>query len=434
MASIVNRNGRYSVVYYFKDIHGKRKQQWETHENLSLAKARKNEIERQQRNGCKIAPNQLTLQAFLDEFIELYGSKKWSLSTFSSNVSIINRHINSLLGKHRLVNISGYTIDEYYHFLMKNGSNTITICTIYQIHKLLRCAFNQAIRWGYITENPILYTTLPEKRKSEMHFWNEKEVAVALEHCTDPALKLCIYLAFAGTMRIGEILALTWDDICNDFKEVQVNKTLMRANLNVIKKLDRKDIVFIFPPQYVKAKTTLVLKRPKTKASCRTIYLPDTVSRYLIEWKENQNKLKDSNPDDCENYNLVFAQPSGHPYTDTMINNRFHKLIVDANLPTVVFHSLRHSSITFKLKLTGGNIKCVQGDSGHSQSTMVTDLYAHISDEDRKQSSKLFNEVFFRPHDNKHQTTSSEELSEMVETLKHRPEIVETLRNLLINL
>lgn len=433
MASIVNRNGRYSVVYYCKDIHGKRKQQWETQESLSLAKARKNEIEGQQRNGCKITPNQLTLQAFLEDFIELYGSKKWSLSTFSSNVSIINRHINPLLGKHKLVNISGYTIDEYYYFMMKNESSDITICTIHQIHKLLRCAFNQAIRWGYINENPVLFATLPEKRKSEMPFWNEKEVAVALEKCTDHALKLCIHLAFAGTMRIGEILALTWDDIYNDCKEVQINKTLLRANLKVIKKLDSKDIVLIFPPQYVNATTSLVLKRPKTESSRRRIYLPDTVTRYLIEWKENQGEFKNSNSDDYENYNLVFAQPNGRPYTDTMINNRFHKLIVDANLPTVVFHSLRHSSITFKLKITGGNIKCVQGDSGHSQSTMVTDLYAHISDADREQSSKWFNEVFYHSQDNKRQETNSTELSEIMNALKQHPEIIEMLQTLLIN-
>jgi len=41
-------------------------------------------------------------------------------------------------------------------------------------------------------------------------------------------------------------------------------------------------------------------------------------------------------------------------------------LIADNDLPPVVFHSLRHSSITYKLKLNGGDIKAVQGDSGHS--------------------------------------------------------------------
>ncbi len=36
-------------------------------------------------------------------------------------------------------------------------------------------------------------------------------------------------------------------------------------------------------------------------------------------------------------------------------------------LPKVVFHSLKHTSITYKLKLNGDDIKSVQGDSGHTQ-------------------------------------------------------------------
>lgn len=40
----------------------------------------------------------------------------------------------------------------------------------------------------------------------------------------------------------------------------------------------------------------------------------------------------------------------------------------------VVFHSLRHSSITYKLKLNGGDVKAVQGDSGHSQTSNENDI------------------------------------------------------------
>ncbi|MCQ4711936.1 site-specific integrase, partial [[Clostridium] innocuum] len=60
-----------------------------------------------------------------------------------------------------------------------------------------------------------------------------------------------------------------------------------------------------------------------------------------------------------------------------------NKLIKENGLPHVVFHSLRHSSITYKLKLNGGDMKSVQGDSGHAQVKMVADVYSHIIDEDR---------------------------------------------------
>ena len=48
----------------------------------------------------------------------------------------------------------------------------------------------------------------------------------------------------------------------------------------------------------------------------------------------------------------------------------------------------RHSSVTYKLKLNGGDIKAVQGDSGHSQVDMVTDVYSHIIDEDRRRNAE----------------------------------------------
>jgi ComB4 competence protein len=53
-----------------------------------------------------------------------------------------------------------------------------------------------------------------------------------------------------------------------------------------------------------------------------------------------------------------------------------------------------------KLKLSGGDIKAVQGDSGHAQADMVTEVYGHILDEDRKKNAqliKLINRQLFFP-------------------------------------
>ena len=70
------------------------------------------------------------------------------------------------------------------------------------------------------------------------------------------------------------------------------------------------------------------------------------------------------------------------------------KLVTEIT-PPVVFHSFRHSSITYKLKLNGGDVKSVQGDSGHAQTKMVTDLYAHILDDDRRLNAQRFEEAFY---------------------------------------
>ena len=85
-------------------------------------------------------------------------------------------------------------------------------------------------------------------------------------------------------------------------------------------------------------------------------------------------------------YNLVMASTFGLPLGDGAIRGPLKKLIEDYNLPPVVFHSFRHSSVTYKLKLNGGDIKAVQGDSGHAQVNMVTDVYSHILDDDRRKN------------------------------------------------
>ena len=65
-------------------------------------------------------------------------------------------------------------------------------------------------------------------------------------------------------------------------------------------------------------------------------------------------------------YGRVIALPNGRPCEETVINNAFRRLKKEANLPNVVFHSLRHSSTTYKLKLNHGDLKATQGDTGHS--------------------------------------------------------------------
>ena len=115
----------------------------------------------------------------------------------------------------------------------------------------------------------------------------------------------------------------------------------------------------------------------------------------LVEWKAEQDEVKEVLGEEYIDYNLVMATTFGNPIGTGAIRGQLKKLIEEHNLPPVVFHSLRHSSVTYKLKLNGGDIKAVQGDSGHSQVDMVTDVYSHIIDEDRRRNAELFEEAFY---------------------------------------
>lgn len=77
------------------------------------------------------------------------------------------------------------------------------------------------------------------------------------------------------------------------------------------------------------------------------------------------------------------------------LRDKMQEIIEKEGLPDVVFYSLRHTSVTYKLKLSGGDIKAVQGDSGHAQADMVTEVYGHILDEDRKKNAQMMERAFY---------------------------------------
>lgn len=211
-----------------------------------------------------------------------------------------------------------------------------------------------------------------------------------LANCKDLQLKLAIELAFACTLRAGELLALTWDDIDWDERTLRVNKTLTRASRAAITDLEQRDILYIFPSTRKSASTALVLKAPKTTASNRIVYLPPTVMGSLLLWKKSCRTPPEEAP------HLIFTCNRGLPLQSGFLLEQFHALLASCGLPKVTFHSLRHSSITYKLILTHGNIKAVQGDSGHAQADMITEVYGHILDQRRRTSAELFEADFFK--------------------------------------
>ena len=174
-----------------------------------------------------------------------------------------------------------------------------------------------------------------------------------------------------------------------------INKEYQRVSKEAISSLDGKDILVVFPSEGKLCTTVRVLKTPKTESSVRKIFIPKSVAEMLGKLKASQDEMKNILRKDYHKYDLVMATDYGLPIGEAAIRKRFKKLIKEHNLPEVVFHSLRHTSVTYKLKLNGGDIKAVQGDSGHAQVNMVTDVYSHILDEDRKRNAELFEEAFY---------------------------------------
>lgn len=336
MASIRERNGKFNVIYSYTDPDGKRKQKWETYATKAEAKKRKKEIEYKEEMGSMVIPQCKTMKELLEEYVALYGKDNWALPTYDGNVSLINNYILPIIGDVKLAEINTRYIEKYYQRLLKTPAvinpmigkrmnEYVSTSTIRDIHKLLRSCFQQAIKWELMEKNPCIYATVPKHKTKKRDIWTAETLMYAMEVCEDERLKLAMNLSFSCSLRISELLGLTWD--CVDISEeaieenrayLFINKESQRVSKAALKELDAKDVLLVFPEKSKKNKTVRVLKTPKTD-----------------------------------------------------------------------------SSGTYKLKLNGGDIKAVQGDSGHAQVSMVTDVYSHILDDDRKKNAELFEEAFY---------------------------------------
>lgn len=170
---------------------------------------------------------------------------------------------------------------------------------------------------------------------------------------------------------------------------------IIQLSKDAIEALNSKEIIMIFPSQKKNNRTVRVLKTPKTDSSVRKVFIPKSVAQCLIDLKADQDEIKEVLGNEYQDYNLVMATTFGLPIGDSYLRTKMQEIIDELGLPDVVFHSLRHTSVTYKLKLSGGDIKAVQGDSGHAQADMVTEVYGHILDEDRRKNAELMENAFY---------------------------------------
>lgn len=390
----------------------------------------------------------VTVGELMDEYVQVYGLNHWGDSYLSNNRHRIEHYIKPYLGNVAVKDLTTHDLDVFYDSLQdkpavilkghKKTDATISLSVIEKTHALLRSALNQAVIWEYIPSNPADRVTLPKYKPSVRAVWSASEAQYALTCCTDPLLELAMLLALGCSMRIGEILGLTWDcvDTSNESLQdgtahVTVIKELKRCQKSSLKDLERRGrskVIFTFPEwKKTPSTTSLVLKSPKTESSVRTVFLPKTVAMSLRKMRESQDELKLLIGDEYHDYGLVIAHEDGRPYEERQIAALLRKLIADNNLKPVVFHSLRHCSASLKLQIGGGNIKAVQGDTGHAQARMVTDLYAHTHNEDRRRLAQKVETDFFQKHPSSTKKAATDEAALAYQLLQENPDIAKLL-------
>lgn len=411
MASIIERGNSCSVVYY---VNGKAR--WEACTSKETAKKRKVEIEYQQSKGTFVPPSIMTVADLMEQFIDTYGKTKWGYGYYEANVGLINNYILPHIGDWALKNCTTKKMTEYFNKLRETEAvqqpgrkappTLVSERNIYEIYGLLHIAFRLAVEWEEIGKHPLTKSMKPSSTRGTRESWDDEMAIKAIVNCTDFRLLMYFHFALGCSMRIGEISGLTWDRIFfdeeNDFENayLKVESQLSRISLKAYEDLKRKkgSIHFVFPNVYQNKdyKTLLVLKEPKTKSSIRTICIPQATAWLLHHWKKYQEQLKESlGPEEYQEFNLVMTQDNGRPIEASLIGEELDELIIANGLPDVDFHSLRHTSTSVKLVITGGDIKAVQDANGHATPYMTVQTYAKALDKQKKLLAEKTNDKFF---------------------------------------
>ena len=153
----------------------------------------------------------------------------------------------------------------------------------------------------------------------------------------------------------------------------------------------------MFPEKRPDSTSVLVLKKPKTDSSNRFLYMTTPLKQELLERKRQVQLQKELYGARYHDYNLVLCLDNGDPVEPKLLEKWFKKWqkAQPEPYPEIVFHGIRHSSITCKLYLSEGDYKAVQGDSGHASALMVTEQYAHMQDPRRYDLARKMEETFY---------------------------------------
>ena len=181
----------------------------------------------------ELARETMTVAQLMEEYVNLYGLNHWSESTLSSTMHRITHYINPYIGTLPIKSLTTHRLERFYRKLLREPA----VCTK--------------------GSNPAMAVELPKYKKEKRAVWDDAEARYALELCDDPILKLCMLLALGCSMRIGEILGLTWDCIHitpqlmqTDSAYLCVEKELRRctnASLEKLREQGRDDVFFTFP-------------------------------------------------------------------------------------------------------------------------------------------------------------------------------------------
>lgn len=281
------------------------------------------------------------------------------ISYINTQENNYNRHIKNYFSK--VDNVGKLTYDDIYQFrehlrqkVAQNSDNLLSANTINKIMILLKKIFDVGLRKGYYTTNPVkLLKKLPIE-KTKMQFWTVKEFQqfLTLFEPEEYNIKLLFTLLFFSGLRLGEALALTWQDIDFSTNTIHITKSV-----------------------YVN-KGVSYISSTKTKAGTRRIIINKKLSQELQYWQQQQKHLLEQFTSDS--MSLQVFQSSPITITKNSIEKQYKKILErDATLKKIRIHDFRHSHASLLIN-QGEDYLVVKERLGHASITTTIDTYSHL--------------------------------------------------------
>ncbi len=293
----------------------------------------------------------------ISEIVTLWKSNKKQYvkkSSYAAYVLLIENHILPAFGSKQCLEEA--EVQAFVFVKLNQGLRQKTIKDILIVLKMI-LKFGAKNNWISYTPFDIQYPTEREKQTMEvLSRANQKKVMQYIQnHFT--FRNLGMYLCLSTGMRIGEVCALTWEDINTDTGIISIKKTIQR----------------IYTIEDGIRRTELILDTPKTKNSIREI----PMSRDLLRMLKPIKKIVNSS---------FFVLTNDVKPTEPRTYRSYYKNFMEAlEMPNLKFHGLRHSFATRCIE-SKCDYKTVSVLLGHSNISTTLNLYVHPNLEQKKKA------------------------------------------------
>lgn len=339
----LRKDGRWEArIFFGTDENGKRKSR--SFYGKTREEAEHKLLMLQQNFSNAYVITEMTVKELAVEFLNTL-SIRLKESTVANYRMKIEKHIIPAFGEIQCCLLNNKII---YQFIEQKLKSKLSVRYVTDILVLMKSMFRYASR-EYHMKNMLEDITMPKCQKPEIKILSEKQQEILKQYIMkhQNVTTLGIALSLYTGIRIGELCALQWSDVDLKKRILTVRKTIQR----------------IQSPNKTQ-RTRLVITAPKSHSSCREIPIPDCLYEMLLKFKSNQN--------------IYILSGKTKPIEPRTMQYRFAKILKNANLPSVHYHTLRHAFATNCVAL-GFDIKILSEILGHSSVELTLNRYVHSS-------------------------------------------------------